>query len=103
MMEKKYNLQMRRDKTEKFDERNLDLESLMVINPVIIFPSKHINAWDHLPRFQFLDADMKKLIRAPTTTEVVKVKQKFRSNQVGSPIRFVREGGILDEEEFLRK
>jgi hypothetical protein len=42
---------MRRDKTMKFDARNLDLEALMADNPVIIFPSKHITAWDHLPRF----------------------------------------------------
>jgi hypothetical protein len=48
---KKYNLHVRRFGTMVMDERNLDLELMMTENPVVIFPSKHVQAWDHMPRF----------------------------------------------------
>jgi hypothetical protein len=51
VMAKKYNLNSRRHGSILMDERNLDLELMMADNPVIIFPSKHVTAWDHLPRF----------------------------------------------------
>jgi hypothetical protein len=30
-------------------------------NPVVIFPELEMSAWDRLPRFTFLDADLKGL------------------------------------------
>jgi hypothetical protein len=29
-------------------------------NPVVIFPELNLQAWDRLPRFAFLDANLKK-------------------------------------------
>lgn len=32
----------------------------MIKNQVIIFPQNTLQAWDHLPRFTFLEADLSK-------------------------------------------
>ena len=101
-LKKKYKLEMRRQQTLEFDYRNLDLKKLMANNPVIIFPHAEVQAWDHLPRFTFLDIDMKKILNAPIVS-----KQRHRqltvSNFVGSPVRTQENGGILTKEREKKR
>lgn len=40
---------------------NEHFKEMMAENPVVIFPELRISAWDRLPRFTFLDADLKSL------------------------------------------
>ena len=91
---------MRRDGTMKFDIRNNNLQEMMQDNAILIFPSPHVQAWDHLPRFTFLDVDMKKLINQPVV-DSTRHKLPSRSTFVGSPVR--REKKSLLETPRSRK
>jgi hypothetical protein len=42
-------------------------------NFVVIFPDPQLQAWDHLPRFAFLDTDLAKL------TYRTKIKERIRA------------------------
>jgi len=62
-------------------------------NQVLIFPGKNLQAWDRLPRFTFLDYDLKK---NPThEDEVQRKKQPIKPIFVGSPVRSIETGGLL--------
>jgi len=62
-------------------------------NYLVIFPSKHLTAWDKLPRFTFLDADLSKLQNEESAKS--RINLPVKSNFVGSPVRTIDEGGIL--------
>ena len=61
-------------------------------NPVLIFPSKNVQAWDHLPRFTFLDVDMKKVMNQPIVLSE-RHRKAFRSTFIGSPLRKRNQNG----------
>lgn len=73
-------------------QRQVSLQDRMKENFVVIFPDQNLNAWDHMPRFTFLDADLYKL----QNKEQVKTRlhQTIKSRFVGSPVRSPEEGGI---------
>jgi len=52
-----------------------------------------LQAWDNLPRFTFLEADLSKIKKqeATPTRKRMPVKPIF----VGSPVRYPEEGGLL--------
>jgi len=62
-------------------------------NQVIIFPGKNLQAWDRLPRFTFLDYDLKK--KNINEDEIKRKKQPIKPIFVGSPVRSKEEGGLL--------
>ena len=85
---------MARKKTMLAHDTNGGFKMLMQKNPVVIFPELDLHAWDRLPRFTFLEAD----IKSKTTVNKENKKNKkehVKSNFVGSPIRPPEEGGLL--------
>jgi hypothetical protein len=52
-----------------------------------------LTAWDKLPRFTFLDADLHKLQDKEQSKSRIKMPNK--SIFVGSPVRLADEGGML--------
>ena len=55
----KHQLNKARKKTMLALDTNGGFKMLMQKNPVIIFPELDLHAWDRLPRFTFLEADIK--------------------------------------------
>ena len=64
-------------------------------NPVVIFPELNLQAWDRLPRFAFLDANLKKCQQINEEQTIDRKHQNIKSNFIGSPIRTQDEGGVL--------
>ena len=64
-------------------------------NPVVIFPELDLQAWDRLPRFTFLDANLKELQSTNDETTFEKKHTPLKTNFIGSPVRLPDEGGLL--------
>jgi hypothetical protein len=75
-------------------DANTSFKLLMQRNPVVIFPELDLHAWDRLPRFTFLEADIKDKASQGKNRPKNK-KEHVKSNFVGSPIRPPQEGGVL--------
>lgn len=75
-------------------ERDLNLEESLLDNPVVLFPSVRVQAWDNMPRFVFLDANIRKTLKEKVTVSS-RIRAPLKSNFVGSPVRTKRKGGIL--------
>ena len=81
--QQKYNLKKRRRDSINFDKRTDDLRATIGHNKVVIFPSDKIKAWDHMPRFKILEADLKNL-QEEKVTNFNRRKKRVKSNFVGS-------------------
>jgi hypothetical protein len=73
---------------------------LLQKNIAIIFPEPRLEAWDNLPRFTFLDADLSKMKKKQTFTS--RIRHIVKPNFIGSPIRLIKEGGLLESRPKLK-
>lgn len=55
-------------------------------NFVVIFPDPQLQAWDHLPRFAFLDTDLAKLTQKKEKTRE-RIRAPVKDSFVGAPVR----------------
>lgn len=70
----------------------------MRLNPVVIFPDHALVAWDHLPRFTFLDTDIRGMNRGNKKNKDGKrIHELEKSRFVGSPVRTEAEGGVMKD------
>ncbi len=74
---------------------NEQFKLLMSHNPVVIFPEVELSAWDRLPRFTVLDADLKSLQQLGPKAKIERKRKSVKSSFVGSPIRTPDQGGVL--------
>ena len=66
------------------ESRTDQLRNLLAQNKIVIFPSEKIHAWDHLPRFKFLEADLRRL-KNTKKSENRKRQQTLKDSFIGSP------------------
>lgn len=70
-------------------------------NPVVIFPDSALKAWDDLPRFTFLETDIRGTERGNghmNQKDRKRIHQLEKSNFIGSPVRTIAQGGVLKNE-----
>jgi cell division septal protein FtsQ len=81
----KYQLQLKRKATMIAAAKQTNLQDNLKNDYLVIFPAKPLTAWDKLPRFTFLDADLAKLQNKEM--EKSRINQPVKSIFVGSPVR----------------
>lgn len=98
----KHQLHLKRKNTLISNDFNSQFKDLMRDNPVVIFPELQLQAWDRLPRFTFLDADLKQM-QQTNNNAFERKHQPVKSNFIGSPVRMPHEGGVLTESQKKQK
>ena len=86
---------MARKKTIIAVDRNDRFKELMRQNAVIIFPELNLHAWDRLPRFTFLDVDLKQPNQDKVNKKSERKHKPVKSKFVGSPVRPPSDGSVL--------